>query len=216
MMHSLSHTSKDDNTSKYADLLFKNAWRLGMILCEAYISDGGPLIGKLPKNCNQNARRFISTLKQIKRLSKNRRLLGTRASRERFLRKKKKLEKSLTKLLRSLRLLEDWERYLQKLHPRREMPIRAKNIDGSWYRIPNVQGIDFPNLHPHAHPAMPQWNKWFKNFDTSNASIDQRIPMSAMTIADRLRYMTTVVETTYRAVSPQSQGMPHNFINEYL
>jgi hypothetical protein len=211
MMHSLSYTSK----GKYADLLFKNAWRLGMILCETYISDGGPLTGKLPENCGRNGRRFISTLKQINRLSNNERLLGTGASRERFLRRKEKLTKSLTKLLRSLHLLEDWELYLRKFHPRREMPSRAKNIDGIWYRVPNP-GMAFPNLHPHAHSDMPQWNKWFENFDTSGFTIHQRLPLSAMTIVDRLRYMTSVVETTYRTVSSQSQEMPHNFINKYL
>jgi hypothetical protein len=188
----------------YLELALNDTWRIGTMLVDEYFANDELFNSKLPKECFIHARRFVSVLKQIKRFSKTRGLLGKDSSRLDLLKTKGKLRKCLNKFSKILEGLSEWELYLREYNPLQDMPLTLKRLGGKWLRVPNVRGRQLPDLHPHCFPEKNQWNKWLENLDTSSSVIHQRVPLPGKNILDRLRLMDRIVRVSFLGVSLNS------------
>jgi hypothetical protein len=136
---------------------------------------------RLDKKGIVNSRRFLSVLRQMRRLSNNRGLHRGVSSKVMFLRKNRKLARRFHGLLGIIRKLNAWEVYLRRFNP--------------------LQSGQLPNHHPHSDSGKNQWNKWLDNMNDTDPIIHQKVTFAARNVIDRMRHMYQAIWWDYSHVS---------------
>lgn len=90
-------------------------------------------------------------------------------------------------------------------------PVLAKRVGKIWFKTyqngSSEQRQKLPDLHPHSFSTKKPWNKWLDNFEEPaypgiyTSIITQRIPLVALKLIQRHRFMYGVVKRSYEAVS---------------